>query len=227
MGYTGRRPRKDRSVIRGSLHLGAIALRIGRSLWVPLGFPLLNRPFLSLCYPKECPNQGSSAGLGGFRSRLARLFSGTEEEECRVFQASIMTPVDSTVSFVEMAIDYPRTQDYAVCEPAVAILLCAVHVVWLPSASDRVSASLRPDQPPAALGTPASLPVPSSLDNRVSEFHLSAPLLLGSQGSIQRTFWNDAVWYQASTRLPPPSSRIDPDVQPMLSLNLYASRLGQ
>lgn len=185
--------RQTVSTTSGSFQARALALRLRRlcTLFrIPLRFQLPGRPSLSLCNltdPEDRSNQTPLPTRGGFRNHLGHLFSSTEEEECRVIQACMMAPVDSTMSFIEMAIGYACTQDYAVCQATASFMPRAVHVVWLPSTSGRVPASLRPDQPPAALGTPTSLPVPCSFDNRVSEFHRSAPLLPGNQGSIQQS----------------------------------------
>jgi hypothetical protein len=76
---------------------------------IPLGFPIVHRASLSLwdlANPEDRSNQASPATLGGFWNHLGHVFSSTEEEECRVIQASMMTPVDSSMSFVEMAIGY-------------------------------------------------------------------------------------------------------------------------
>jgi hypothetical protein len=94
---------------------GILALRLRRfrtPLRTPLGFPLLNRPLLSprnRTDPEDRSNQASLAARGGFQVRLAYLLSSTEKEERRFIQADIVTPVDSAMSLIEMAIGYART----------------------------------------------------------------------------------------------------------------------
>jgi len=99
---------------------------------IPLGFPIVHRESLSLwslANPEDRSNQASPATLGGFWSHLGHLISSTEEKKCRIIQGCVMSPPDSSMSFIEMAIGYARTEDNAVRERITSFLIPRVPVM--------------------------------------------------------------------------------------------------
>jgi hypothetical protein len=82
------------------------SVAVSRPVPLPFAFVAFALYLCNLADPEDRSNQASPATLGGFWNHLSHLFSSTEEEECRLIQASIMTPADSSMSFVEMAIGY-------------------------------------------------------------------------------------------------------------------------
>jgi len=121
------------TAVGGNTESGCLVLlscRVCGPLMTPLGFPLLHRASLSLwdlANPEDRSNQASLVPRGGFRSHLGHLISSTEEEKCRIIERCIMSPPDSSMSFIEMAIGYTRTEDNAVRERIASFL-----IPWVP-----------------------------------------------------------------------------------------------
>ena len=109
--------------------------------------------------------------LGRLRSCLGYLLCIIEKQKCGSIQGLTNTPLQSTMPNVEMAISYAGAEDDAVGNPCVSTLSFWRQGMWLPCPGAAMAIPRLPDQPPSALGTPATLPLPCSFDHIITELH--------------------------------------------------------